>query len=180
MTPDLFSLPHKALRTYVGLIATRLGALDTANARAIEQLGNDLHSLIDELEAHGAHEDDFILPLLDRRLPDLAGQMRLEHTGLTEALAGLHHSTDLLAAEPGIASQLALYRQLRRFEAINIRHLDFEETIVMPALWIAAPQAELAGVLTAFKAAHPEAAELYRRAPEALTPAEKALVGVQD
>ena len=180
MTPDLFTLPHKALRAYVGLTATRLGALDIADAREVEAMRRDLHALIDELEAHGAHEDEFILPLLERRLPDLATQLHREHAELAGALAGLRRATDLLAAEPAAGEQLVLYRHLRRFEAINMRHLDFEESIVMPALWLATPQAELAGVLTAFKAAHPEAADLYRHAPEALNPGERLLVGIGD
>lgn len=178
MTPDLFTLPHKALRTYVGLTATRLGALDIANPSAVAAVQGDLHALINELEAHGAHEDEFILPLLERRLPDLATQLRREHAGLARALADLRSAADLLTAEPAAGVQLSLYRHLRRFEAMNIRHLDFEETSVMPALWLAAPQAELAGVLTAFKAAHPEAVDLYRHAPEALTPDERSLVGL--
>lgn len=178
MTPDLFTLPHKALRTYVGQTATRLGALDIADAGAVAAIRDDLHALVDELEAHGAHEDEFILPLLERRLPDLATRLQREHAELARALADLRSAVGLLAAEPAAGAQLALYRHLRRFEAMNIRHLDFEETTVMPALWLAAPQAELAGVLTAFKAAHPEAADLYRHAPEALTQDERSLVGL--
>ena len=46
----------------------------------------------------------------------------------------------------------------------------------MPALWQAVDAAELVDVFSAFRAAHPEAAELYRRAPEAITPGERCLV----
>jgi iron-sulfur cluster repair protein YtfE (RIC family) len=173
---DLFTLPHKALRAYVGRTATRLGALDVADARAVEELCRDLHALIDELEAHGMHEDEFIAPLLDKHLPDLAGEMRAEHRALSEALERLRQNATIFTAGANAGSHVALYRHLRRFEAVNARHLDFEETKVMPALWLVASEAELAALMNAFNAQHPESIELYRNAPEALNSAEKALV----
>ena len=58
----------------------------------------------------------------------------------------------------------------------DIAHLDVEETIVMPALWGVVAPAELREVLVSFNAAHPEAADLYRRVPHALTTGERSLV----
>jgi iron-sulfur cluster repair protein YtfE (RIC family) len=178
MDIDLFTLPHKALRALVGLTATRLGALDVANRRDVEHMQNELHGLVDELQSHGAHEDEFILPLLDRHLPDLATRMRFEHAEVGGGLADVRRATAGFGAEPSMGRQLALYRQLRRFEGLNLRHLDFEETVVMPALWQTAPTQDLADLMAAFRAAHPEAGDLYRHAPEALTFSERTMVGV--
>ena len=178
MNIDLFTLPHKALRALVGLTAIRLGALDAANAREVEQMQDKLHGLADELQSHGAHEDEFILPLLERYLPDLATRMRAEHAEVEGGLADIRRAIAAFGAAPSAARQLALYRQLRRFEGLNLRHLDFEETIVMPALWQAAPAQDLTDLMTEFRAAHPEAGDLYRQAPEALTTGERTMVGV--
>jgi iron-sulfur cluster repair protein YtfE (RIC family) len=178
MNIDLFTLPHKALRALVGLTATRLGALDVAAARDVERLQNELHRLVDELQSHGTHEDEFILPLLERHLPDLATRMRAEHADVGGGLADLRRAIAAFGAAPSVGRQLALYRQLRRFEGLNLRHLDFEETIVMPALWQIAPAQDLADLMAAFRAAHPEAGDLYRHAPEALTVSERTMVGV--
>jgi iron-sulfur cluster repair protein YtfE (RIC family) len=178
MNIDLFTLPHKALRALVGQTATRLGALDVANAREVEHMQNELHGVVDELQSHGVHEDEFILPLLERHLPDLATRMRAEHAEVGGGLADARRGISAFGAEPRVARQLALYRQLRRFEGLNLRHLDFEETIVMPALWHTAPAEELAHLMAAFRAAHPEAGDLYRHAPEALTVSERTMVGV--
>jgi ABC-type uncharacterized transport system involved in gliding motility auxiliary subunit len=54
--------------------------------------------------------------------------------------------------------------------------LDFEETKVMPALWLVASEAELLELMNAFKTEHPEAIDLYRIAPEGLSPTERSLV----
>jgi hemerythrin-like domain-containing protein len=180
MTIDLFTLPHKTLRTYLGQTATDLGALDIGDVGGLERMQRDLHDLIDELESHGAHEDAVILPLLERRLPDMDNRMRAEHVEVGSALVDLRLGISGLIGEPRAGDPLALYRQLRRFEALNLRHLDFEETIVMPALWRATPASDLVDLMDAFRSAHPEAGDLYRRAPRALTAGERLLVMGQE
>lgn len=178
MNIDLFTLPHKALRALVGSTATRMGALDVESEREVEHMQNELHSLADELQSHGAHEDEFILPLLERHLPDVATRMHAEHAEVGGGLADVRRGISTFGGAPSAGNQLALYRQLRRFEGLNLRHLDFEETIVMPALWQTAPAQELADLMAAFRAAHPDAGDLYRHAPEALTVSERTMVGV--
>jgi hypothetical protein len=79
-------------------------------------------------------------------------------------------------APPG--ELLTLYRSFQRLAATNLMHLDDEETRVMPALWVAAPPDALSDVFARFRAAHPEAVDLYRRWPDALTTDERQLVGV--
>jgi hypothetical protein len=118
------------------------------------------------------------LPLLERHLPDLATRMRVEHAEVGGSLADVRRGTAVFGSAPSVGRQLALYRQLRRFEGLNLRHLDFEETVLMPALWQTAPAQELADLMAAFRAAHPEAGDLYRHAPEALTVSERTMVGV--
>ncbi len=178
MAIDLFTLPHKALRAYFGRTAAALGSLDIDDETLVKAAQLDLHQLVDTLEAHGHHEDEFILPLLDRHLPDVGSRQRADHAELTSSLDDLRRQVDAFAAAPAAGAHLSLYRHLRRTEAANQAHLDHEETSVMPALWVVSPEAELLGVMEAFKAAHPEAAELYRRVPEALSPTERQLVGL--
>lgn len=178
MNIDLFTLPHKALRALTGLTATRLGALDFSDASEVEHMQNGLYALADEIESHGGHEDEFIVPLLKRHLPDIATRMQGEHAEVGAALADVRRAVSTFGTAPSAGNQLALYRQVRRFEGLNLRHLDFEETVVMPALWQAAPARDLADLMAAFHAAHPDAVELYQHAPEALTASERLLVGV--
>jgi hypothetical protein len=62
--------------------------------------------------------------------------------------------------------------------AANLLHLDYEETVVMPALWTVAPPSALADVMAEFNAAHPEAVRLFHRWPAALTPTERSNLGI--
>jgi iron-sulfur cluster repair protein YtfE (RIC family) len=174
--PDLFTLPHKALRAWVGACATALGGLDTSNLAASTTVITQLRFLLTDLGEHGRHEDDFIVPVLDQHLPDLADRLRGEHTALESSIATLSSLIGEFEQSPSTTLQLSLYRELRGFEGRNLAHLDFEETVIMPALWQAVTRDDLLGVFQAFRAAHPEAIELYHRVPDAITPQERATV----
>lgn len=174
--PDLFTLPHKALRAWIGATATALGGLDATDfARRVAVIGQ-LRSLLNDLAAHGHHEDDFIVPVLDRHVPDLAQRLREEHISLETAIATLCALVDEFDQSPSPALQLGLYRKLRSFEGRNMAHLEFEETEVMPALWQAVTGDDLFAVFQAFKTAHPESVHLYDRIPDAITPQERTLI----
>ena len=175
-SPDLFTLPHKALRAWVGATATALGGLDTTDLAAGTALIAQLRCVLTDLGEHGRHEDDFIVPVLDQHLPDLADRLRREHTALESSFATLSSLIGEFEQSPSTALHLNLYRELRGFEGRNLAHLDFEETVIMPALWRAVTADDLLRVFQAFKAAHPEAIELYHRVPDAITPRERATV----
>jgi hypothetical protein len=156
---DLYSLPHKSLRHALHEAGAALGTGDAAPALAA----------LDLLVAHGGHEDEFIGPLLARHLPDLAATVRSQHDQL-ETMVGTTS-----AALAG-ADAVDAYRCFHRLVAWNLGHLDEEETVVLPALWSAVPDAALAEVFAAFRAAHPEANDLFRRWPQPLTVEERRLV----
>ena len=174
--PDLFTLPHKALRAWVGATATALGGLDTTNFDAIATVVAQLRFLLTDLDGHGHHENHFIVPVLDLHVSALAERLRDEHTALESAIATLGSVVDEFELSPSPTVQLSLYRELRNFEGRNMAHLDFEETVIMPALWQAVAADDLLAVYQAFKAAHPESVELYRRVPGAITPQQRAMV----
>lgn len=174
--PDLFTLPHKALRAYFGSMATQVGSLDVTGVDEAAELARLVHDGVETVRAHGGHEDDFVVPLLHRYRPDLERRLLVEHAELGRLLDDLLEHVAAFERTPSQSAQLALYRHVRRVEASNLAHLDMEETILMPALWQLAPPEELLETFTSFKAAHPEAVELYRRAPDALTAAERTIV----
>lgn len=179
MQVDLYTLPHKAIRAAVAEAALAVGAaepheLPTATAGVLVAL--------EVLSSHAAHEEEFIDPVLERLLPDHARSIGEQHRHLTTTIDGVRRQIDAAVAaaseQPG--ATLALYRAVQRLSAENLLHLDHEETVVMPALWITARPSDLAEVMDAFRAAHPDASDLYRRWPRALAADERRLVGVGD
>lgn len=174
---DLYTLPHKALRDAMGRAGTLLAATEPSTAATSLAVAADV---LDELEAHGAHEDEFIQPVLAVYLPDVEADVAGQHRSLAAAISAVRRQLDRLAArtEAPPGEWLTLYRSFQRLAATNLVHLDDEETRVMPALWVAAPPEALSDILARFRAAHPESTDIYRRWPDALTPHERRQVGV--
>lgn len=177
MLIDLYTLVHKPLRLAVSDAAALLGRTEHG---VIADVAEPVTLVIEELLAHARHEDEYIEPVLERQVPDLALEIAAQHARLGASIDAVRRQLDTLVAEPAVPSggPLALYRAFQRMAALNLWHLDHEETVVMPALWLAAPPEVLSEVMGAFRSAHPEAALLFHRWPDALTPSERASVGV--
>jgi hypothetical protein len=175
--PDLYTVAHKSLRLAVSDAALLLGTAEPATAHGVLA---PMVAVLHELHAHAAHEDEFIGPLLGRHLPGLADEIARQHEALGATIDAVHRQGDRLAAraevEPG--APLALYRAFQRLAAANLVHLDHEETVVMPALWTAVSPGALSDLMAAFNLAHPEAAQLFHRWPDALTPTERDRFGI--
>lgn len=177
MSPDFYTLAHKSLRHAVSDTAVLVGATEPETlVAAVEPVSR----VVADLLSHAGHEDHFIEPVLDRFLPDIALEIAVQHTRLGRAIDAVQRQLDGLASEPEVppGGPLALYRSYQRMAATNLVHLDYEETVVMPALWAAATPGALADVMAAFNTAHPEAVELFHRWPDALTPTERDAFGI--
>lgn len=169
---DLYTLPHKALRH-------GLAAAGTALAREGRGAVDLVVEALDALAAHGHHEDAFIHPLLACHLPEIEAELKGQHADLDRRMRDVRRALDALGArEEGPELALRAYRMFQRLLAWNLGHLDHEETHVMPALWAAAPPSALVDLMEAFRAAHPDAADLYRRWPEALDAGERRMFGL--
>lgn len=170
---DLYSLPHKALRVAVAHAGTVLSATDPDRA------ADDLvvvRGVLAELRDHAAHEDAFIHPLLARLVPTVEADLAVQHRGLDAAIDDLDRRLDgALTPE----TLLDLHRAYQRVAAQNLLHLDHEETVAMPALWARASSVSLGELMDRFRAAHPEAGDLYRRWPAGLTAEERERTGTR-
>jgi hypothetical protein len=169
---DLYTLPHKALRHALASAGTALAA---AGPGAVELV----HEALDALASHGHHEDEFIHPLAARYLPEVEAELARQHGDLERHLVGTRRVLDgVVASGAEPVAVLRAYRAFQRLVACNLGHLDHEETHVMPALWAVVPAGELVDLMAAFRAAHPDAAALFRRWPEALSADERRMFGV--
>jgi hypothetical protein len=177
MSPDLYTVAHKSLRLAVSDAGALIGA---AEPESVGDLIEPVSSVVADLLAHADHEDHFIEPLLERHLPDLCIEIASQHERLGASIDAVRRQLDALTSSHVVAQggPLSLYRAFQRMAASNLMHLDYEETVVMPALTRAAPDGALTDLMSEFNASHPEAALLFHAWPEALTPTERANFGI--
>jgi hypothetical protein len=109
---------------------------------------------VELLRCHTDHENEHIFRLLDGT--DGAALLPEEdHRDLDDLLDDLDQRFKELVAEPEPASALSWYRDLNRYIAVTLEHLQLEETVVQPALWAARSDDELDACRAAFLATTP-------------------------
>jgi hypothetical protein len=149
---DLFTLIHKGLRLGLFDITVQAGRTDWADPAQVTQLGERWHGLLTLLRAHGDHEDQHILRLLDPYDPLAAEPTAEQHRDLDDLLDDLADRFETVLAAPGTASGLELYRDLARFVAAYLTHMHDEETRVMGRIWACCTDEEIAGARQRFMA----------------------------
>src|SRR5690349_13427160 len=112
---DVYSLPHKALRTALADAGTALGATDDETLPDAAAL---VSAALDELHAHADHEDTFIQPVIERFLPDLALAVADQHTALDRMIDAVRRQLDVAIEHP--QALVASYRSYQRLVAANL------------------------------------------------------------
>jgi Hemerythrin HHE cation binding domain len=149
---DLFTSIHKGLRLGLFGITVQAGRTDWADPAQVTELGERWDDLLTLLRAHGDHEDQHILRLLDSRDPFAAEPTAEQHRDLDDLLDDLAERFETVLAAPRMASGLDLYRDLARFVAAYLTHMHDEETRVMGRIWACCTDQEIVGARQRFMA----------------------------
>ena len=149
---DLFTSIHKGLRLGLFDITVQAGRTDWADPAQVTELGERWQGLLTLLRAHGDHEDQHILRLLDPHDPLAAEPTAEQHRDLDDLLDDLAERFETVLAAPSVASGLDLYRDLARFVAAYLTHMHDEETRVMGRIWACCTDEEIAGARQRFMA----------------------------
>lgn len=175
---DLLTGIHKALR--LGLLrgTVQLGATDWANRADREAAAAEWRHLCDLLRSHSSHEERHILPLLESKRPSALAGIHADHEELDESLDQLDDAiADASASGDTRAGQQA-YALAARFTGRYLEHLNEEDRTVMPSIWAACSDEEIAACRAAFMAEIPpgEAAYTQELMLPALSTAERVAV----
>ena len=149
---DLFTSIHKGLRLGLFDITVQAGRTDWADPAQVTERGERWEGLLTLLRAHGEHEDQHILRLLDPYDPLATESTAEQHRDLDDLLDDLAERFGTVLAAPGMASGLELYRDLARFVAAYLTHMHDEETRVMGRIWACCTDEEIAGARQRFMA----------------------------
>ena len=148
---DLFTHIHKGLRKGLFELGVQAGSCDWTDRDNVDAVAVTWAPLAEFLRCHTTHEDEFIFRLLND--PTLVPHD--DHRDLDDLLADLDERLAALQIEAGQDAGLRWYRDLMRYTAATLQHLHVEETVVLPALWHACTDEELAACRAAFLAGTP-------------------------
>jgi hypothetical protein len=134
---DLYRDIHKGIRAELFAITSTAGNLDPSDRLHRAALADHVTSVAAVLESHAHHEDEFLDPVLDRHLPDLAEEITNDHERLEAMFASVTDlavsTVDAYGADQRRLVQL-LHLDLARFTSAYLLHIDLEERVVMQQL----------------------------------------------
>ena len=146
LSHDLYREVHKAIRFAMFHSTMNVGSLDVTDLDAVVDVAAQCTDLIELLELHHHHEDDFVQALVELHAPDLAIVVETQHLTVEAGMATLRVLVSALVdAAPADRQRVAhrLYLELTRFTAAYLDHQLWEEQRVMPALCRAVDVADL-------------------------------------
>lgn len=167
---DFYGPIHKGLRLARSGLLVRIGATDfgapssviasVAHARAITTLIADIRFQMVLSRSHLKHEDEFIHPALEARMPGASERLEAQHGDHDASFAAIEAAlvaVENASAEERPARGRDLYLVFARFLAEDIEHMNEEETVTLPLLHALFTDAEIADIENRLVASIPPA-----------------------
>jgi len=176
---DLYASIHKGLRSFMAETLAAVGRMDADDDAERRGTLSQLRALLELLERHARHEDDFIHPVLQARRPGAERSCGDEHDRQRGQLRALARQADIVETASGAeraAAALGLYRQLALVIADNLAHMHEEETANNAVLWAECTDDELMAIHDRIVKAvdAEEMAQVIRWMAPSLNPSERA------
>ena len=156
--PNRYQPIHKALRAALFDATVLVARTEFAIQGEATVAARTVATLLDLLDSHAQHEEEFVMPEVARHAPPLIATLEADHNRLeglqAELRALLPRTCSDVVAEREAAGQL-FGRALNLLVADHLRHMDREETEAMPVLWAHLTEAELDAMDARIRAAVP-------------------------
>ena len=149
---DLLTGIHKALRLGLLRVTVQLGAADWADPGDRDAAGAEWQRLSGLLRSHASHEDRHIFALLEAKRPGSLAALHADHEELDLLQDQLDHAVQEAARGPAAVTGPRAYARAAAFTGRYLAHLDAEDRTVMPGIWEACSDEEIAACRAAFMA----------------------------
>jgi Hemerythrin HHE cation binding domain len=149
---DLLTGIHKALRLGLLRVTVQLGAADWAHPGDREAAGTEWQRLSGLLRSHASHEDRHIFALLEAKRPGSLAALHADHEELDPLQDQLDRAVQDAARGTAAGAGPRVYARAAAFTGRYLAHLDAEDRTVMPGIWEACSDEEIAGCRAAFMA----------------------------
>ncbi len=134
---DLYREIHKGIRYAMFHTTIDAGSLDVDDDTSVRALVDGCYALVDLLEMHHDHEDNYVEPLVAEHAPELGLTVEWQHDAVERGMFRLRVLAGRLSEAPAPDRRRVahrLYLELGSFTAMYLEHQLFEERQVMPAL----------------------------------------------
>jgi hypothetical protein len=146
---DLYGTIHKAIRAALFEGAARVARTDFARREEALAAAAGTRRMLRFLHGHAAHEEEEILPALERHAPELSSALHDQHS----RIEGLEREIEGLLARLGEAFEaeraslgLRLHQRLGRLVAEHLLHMEVEEQQASRILWAHLTDEELVAI----------------------------------
>jgi len=146
---DIFMPIHHGLRRSLFETATLLGSTDFASPAESEAGEQLAAACLELLHEHADHEDQFVLPEIERFSPDLAAALADEHVELERAGDAVESLWPRLRTFDDLGRAALggeIGRRFRMVVASQLLHMDREEREVNTLLWARLSDPEIAAL----------------------------------
>lgn len=178
---DLFTAIHKGIRALLFDLARDAARVDLTSTHAVDGLVARIERALGFLDEHAALEDAHVFAALRALDGDLADELAAEHRGLEVVQIEVERAAEALAlaelsVRPAAGAHLA--RTINHLVAVQLIHMNREETEASACLWAGYADHQLIAIRTRLKdTLSPERyAEWMQIVGPALDPVERTLV----
>lgn len=149
MRVDLFSTIHKGIRAMLFDLSESAARADITSTASVDELVSHVGRALSFLDEHAALEDQCIFPIVRRLDPLLADELAADHRGLDAVQREVELAADALALTDLSQRPVAgpqLVRVINHLIAVQLLHMNREETEVNATLWAGLSDVELGAI----------------------------------
>lgn len=137
---DLYAQVHKGIRMALNSLCHQAGSVDCADHEKVKAFVDEFRRVVVILHSHSEDEDTHINESYEKYAPETLRELEEEHAALEQNLEKLVALVNQLeSSEPNSVQQQKIWYQigkdLNRFTADYLLHLQHEEGPGMEALW---------------------------------------------
>ena len=175
---DLFTVIHKGLRALLFDLSRDAARIDLTSTHAVDGLVATIERTLGFLDEHAHVEDTYLASSLD---PGLAAELAADHRALEVVQLEVQRAADALAlAELSARAEQGahLARVINHLVAVQLVHMNREETELNAVLWAKFSDAELIAIRNRVKSTQTaeRQAEWTKIVGPALNPVERRLM----
>ncbi|MCY3003670.1 MAG: hemerythrin domain-containing protein, partial [Planctomycetota bacterium] len=135
---ELYTTVHKGLRSALFAAAERVARTNFADPAAAREVAGSLGFLLDLLEEHAHHEDEFIQPVYQRHNSELALTLADDHArveGLGRELRAMAARLEAATEVERVSLGRRIHERMNQFLAEHLQHMAREESLGQRLLW---------------------------------------------